>query len=470
MASPNINNNNALEGETKPKIQEILINIPEHFESLVSDECCIYKVPSHLFKLNEEAYTPKFISIGPIHSKDSKLRQENQKQRYFHAFYKRLNNSQALALKRYRTIYLEQEKKTIRDSYSELVEPCNDNDFMNMILLDSVFIMELFLRNSEEKKDEHDPMFTTSWICKAIQRDLLLLENQIPMFVLEKLYNSVLLLSDGDNKKNHEANFLKLAFKYFEDFYPQNEPSDIADMIKNYKTCKHFTDLIRFTYLPRKIQTNGVNPKDDFTPYPIDYHIPRTATRLNEAGVSFEKVQGRSYLDIKFHKIKILSWFLCFGFLPLTKYFKARLQIPQLKVYQITECVLRNLIALEQCHYSDQPFICNYVSLIDSLIHTHEDVELLVDKEAIVHELGSHTELATLVNCLCRNIVVSSNYYGKTIKKLNSHYNNCWMHYMGMLRSVYFRDPWRFSSSIVGFAVFLFAIFNFLRVIGVFHP
>ncbi|MED6187639.1 hypothetical protein PIB30_078252 [Stylosanthes scabra] len=343
-----------------------------------------------------------------------------------------------------------------------------------MILLDSVFIMELFLRNSERKDDEleiNDPIFKTSWICKAIQRDLLLLENQIPMSVLEELYKSVFLF-DKNRKNNHDdENFLKLAFYYFKDFYPQNEPSDIADMIQNCKTCcKHFTDLIRYTYLPRKIQINGVNPKLDFTPYQKDHHIPRTATRLNEAGVSFEKVQGRSYLDIKFHKTKILSWFLCFGFLPLTKHIKARLQFPQVKVNQTTECVLRNLIALEQCHYSDQPFICNYVFLIDSLINTCDDVELLVDKEAIVHELGSHTELAALVNCLCKNVVVSSNYYGKTIKKLNNHYNNCWMHYMGMLRSVYFRDPWRFSSSIVGFAVFLFAIFNFLRVIGVFHP
>jgi len=29
---------------------------------------------------------------------------------------------------------------------------------------------------------------------------------------------------------------------------------------------------------------------------------------------------------------------------------------------QATECVLRNLIAFEQCHYSNQPFICNYDS------------------------------------------------------------------------------------------------------------
>lgn len=128
-----------------------------------------------------------------------------------------------------------------------------------------------------------------------------------------------------------------------------------------------------------------------------------------------------------------------------------------MKVDQVTECVLRNLIALEQCHYSEQPFICEYVTLIDSLIHTQEDVEFLVDKEIIVHELSSHNELVT------------SNYFGKTSRKLNDHYNNRWKYYMGMLRSVYVRDPWRFSSTTVGISVLLFAIVNFLKVIAVCH-
>jgi hypothetical protein len=108
--------------------------------------------------------------------------------------------------------------------------------------------------------------------------------------------------------------------------------------------------------------------------------------------------------------------------------------------------------------------------LIDSLIHTHEDVELLVDTEIINHELGSHAELATLVNGLCKHVVVTSNCYGEVVKELNEHYNNRWKHYMGMLRSVYFRDPWRLSSTVVGVAIFLFAVVNFLRVIGLFRP
>ena len=39
-----------------------------------------------------------------------------------------------------------------------------------------------------------------------------------------------------------------------------------------------------------------------------------------------------------------------------------------------------------QCHYSDEPYICNYVTFIDSLIHTKDDVELLVEKEVIYQQ------------------------------------------------------------------------------------
>ncbi|PNX79395.1 hypothetical protein L195_g035381 [Trifolium pratense] len=400
---------------------------------MLHDQCCIYNVPNHLLKLNEDAYTPKFISIGPFHSHNSELNQEKQKQRYFHAFWKRLSNKQASALVQFKA-FLEDNRENIGNFYCKQ-DVCQNDKFVEMILLDSVFVMELFLRKANESEQKNDYMFTTSWIYKITQRDLLLLENQIPMFVLEELHKRVFLLSDnnGCNKENC-VSFIELAFNYFEDYYPQKLSSK-DEMIRNCKSCKHFTDLIRYSYLPREIQVKGVNPSENFTPFRSEY-VLRTATKLNEAGC-----------------------------VPCLKVVESKLQIPHLNVDQGTECVLRNLIAFEQCHYSDQPFICNYVSLIDSLIHTHEDVELLVDTEIINHELGSHAELATLVNCLCKCVVVTSNCYGEVVKELNEHYNNRWKHYMGMLRSVYFRDPWRLSSTVVGVAIFLFAIVNFLRVI-----
>ncbi|BAT85187.1 hypothetical protein VIGAN_04270200 [Vigna angularis var. angularis] len=169
-----------------------------------------------------------------------------------------------------------------------------------------------------------------------------------------------------------------------------------------------------------------------------------------------KKLQQQSSLRRNNSSAGFFAWVVCHAA-------RARFQIPQLKVDHTTECVLRNLIAFEQCHYPEEPYIFNYVSLIDSFIHSKDDAELLVEKEIIVHELGSDQELANLVNDLCKH-VTNSTCYHQIMEDVNEHYNNDWKWAMGTLRWVYFRDPWRSSSTIVGVAVLIFTAFNFYRV------
>ncbi|XP_061348814.1 UPF0481 protein At3g47200-like [Gastrolobium bilobum] len=434
-------------------IQQI-INIPEKIEpALWHDQCCVYNVPASLFQVKKEAYTPLLISIGPIHHKNKKLEEmQEQKQRYFLFFWESLVNK--LALVNYKA-FLEQEEQKIRHCYQKKFPKISKEEFVEMILLDAVFIMELFLRETKRWEYKDDYIITQPCLSKSIQCDLLLLENQLPMFVLEKLYEIVV----PSNVKKH-ARFVKLAHDYFQSCYPHQESSEGKFEPKKWEKSLHFTDLVRHSYLPIKLSYGS-----DRDTYSQKDCFLRTATKLNEAGISFEKVDNRCLLDIKFEKKPFLSWFLCLGCLPYSKCFKARFLFPKLKVDHRTESVLRNLIALEQCHYPEEPYICNYVSLIDSLIHTKDDAELLVEKEAIVHELGSDKELANLVNNLCKHVVTNSNCYHQIMKDIDEHYNNKWKWAMGTFRWVYFRDPWRSSSTVVGIAVLIFTIFNFCRVI-----
>ncbi|XP_057443406.1 UPF0481 protein At3g47200-like [Lotus japonicus] len=448
---------------------EHIIDIPKDIGHALHDLCCIYKVPPHLRNLNGgEAYEPQLISIGPFHhekplTKSSKFQSmHTQKQRYFISFWERVTNKKSVA--KYKA-FLKKNTNKIRHYYSVPIVDINDDDFVDMILLDSVFILELFLRNSETERKK-DYMFTTSWICKGIQRDLLLLENQLPMFVLEALYGKIF-------KDNLPSRFVELGVNYFEDYIPYKSILSNHDkhaIIAICQSCKHFTDLIRCFYLPKKVHDKEWDPSIHFILNGENEYIPKTAVRLDQAGVNLEVVYHRDMLDIKFTKIPVMNWLLCFGCIPCFKCFQCRLQIPQFKVKQTTECVLRNLIALEKCHYSDQPFICSYVFLIDSLINSNLDVAFLVEKEIIVNELGSNHELAEMTNGLCKNVVVTHNYYGNISKKLQHHYYNSWKRSMGGLKSLYFRDAWRFSSTVVGVVVFIFAILNFLRLIGVYKP
>ncbi|XP_054779939.1 UPF0481 protein At3g47200-like [Prosopis cineraria] len=442
-----------------------IINIDKKPEDLNTSECYIYRVPFSLRNVNKEAYTPQLISIGPLHFGDQNLNpMQLQKQRYFCNFWDRVKNESAMnAYKEY--LEVEAKKKSMHRCYADKFPSITEEKFVEIILLDSVFIMELLLMMKKpEISHTDDIILTQTWMNKGIQRDLFLLENQIPLFILDKLYTTVVPDSDRHGK------FIELAYDYFKCFHPYKK-SKVEKPKRCQEDCslrfglaqhnwknepKHFTDMIRYFYIYENLTQREKGSSSN---------LLRTATKLQEAGVSFEKVFDKNLLDIQFKKLTILSWFLCLGCIPKFTCFKARLQIPQLKIDSTTECVLRNLIAFEQCHYANQPYICNYVSFIDSLIHTTDDVDLLVEKEVIIHELGSDKEVATLVNSLCKQVVVDKTCYKDLINDLNGHYQNEWYRTMASLRLVYFRDAWRASSTLVAIAVLVFTIFNFCRVV-----
>ena len=128
-----------------------------------------------------------------------------------------------------------------------------------------------------------------------------------------------------------------------------------------------------------------------------------------------------------------------------------------------TEELFRNLTALEQCHYPDKAYICNYIVLLDYLINSKENVELLVNKRIVVNLLGSNKAVAKMVNRLCLEIVEINSYYRHIIDDLNTYCESPWNRNMASLINVYFRDIWRGTATVVGVLVLLITIFNFLK-------
>ncbi|MFS7915746.1 hypothetical protein Hanom_Chr02g00168831 [Helianthus anomalus] len=76
----------------------------------------------------------------------------------------------------------------IRESYSDYIDLV-PNDPAKMMVLDGVFLIELF-RKVGKLVDTHpdDPIFKVTWIVPLLMRDILRIENQIPCFVLQKLF------------------------------------------------------------------------------------------------------------------------------------------------------------------------------------------------------------------------------------------------------------------------------------------
>ncbi|KAJ0081191.1 hypothetical protein Patl1_12016 [Pistacia atlantica] len=114
------------------------------------------------------------------------------------------------------------------------------------------------------------------------------------------------------------------------------------------------------------------------------------------------------------------------------------------------ECLIRNLMALELCHYPSKTYICDYIHLMDSLINTENDVDLLSEKGISHNPSGDNSVTANMFNKLRLQIPPSQDSFYFTIyKDMRYHYNNRWNHAMETLNSMYFSNPWRGTATVV---------------------
>ncbi|XP_059434283.1 UPF0481 protein At3g47200-like [Corylus avellana] len=448
--------------------EELVIHIPpaDPPEWL---ECCIYRVPKQLRKLNGEAYTPKLVSIGPFHHEADELKDmEKHKQRYLKHFLKR-----TLKIEEDLRKIIEGNEENIYHSYSKDCGVKSGTEFVQMILLDAIFIIELFLK-TEAKEDDY--ILSKPWLQIGILHDLILLENQLPFFILEELYMSACCVKgqqitehkDQDLKKEDSPSFVELSRNYF-GCYDKKPKSIIDEEVK----VKHFTDLLRYSFLPSDIEDPQQSSKEQKSSKERSLCLQYCATKLDDAGLKFKGVEHHSrLLDISVPSCEgcINSWFCfsCFiACLPccicllLTQ---RTLKVPQLVIDDDTETIFRNLMALEQCHYPSKTYVCSYVLLLDRLVDTDKDVDLLVEKNVIDNQLGSNADVASLINKLCVQIVETpSSYFINIAKKLNRHYKFFLNPILATLKREYFPNIFRGTATVIGLIVLGFTFWNFLR-------
>ncbi|XP_050282417.1 UPF0481 protein At3g47200-like [Quercus robur] len=448
------------------RCEELAMDIPLVMEPAQWNECSIYRVPKKLRRVNKEAYTPKLISIGPLHHGENELcAMEMLKLRYLREFcYRTGKDHKDIAS------VIEANELKIRRCYDEIFD-ISSEDFVKMVLLDSAFIIEHFLKStvcrenesnasgeagSNGKEDRNDCITSTPLLRKHITQDLLLLENQLPFFILDELY-----AKNFNPEQNKYGSFLMLVSKYL---FPNIEEKETIIDEKELEV-KHFTDLMRHFHYPTNFENTGP---------PIE--TLHNAKKLDEAGVVFKKPEERRrLLDINFKKSKLTEIFPCFTCswllhcLPCLDYFpclvntQTFLEVPCLEVHDETEGIFRNLMALELCHYPFNTYICNYIVLLDFLINTRDDVELLVEKGIIVNKLGSNKAVATMVNKLGLAIEQNTSCYHELAQQLNDYYDNDCNRNMGSLRTIYFGDIWRGTATFIGVIVLLVTFLNFLR-------
>ena len=89
------------------------------------------------------------------------------------------------------------------------------------------------------------------------------------------------------------------------------------------------------------------------------------------------------------------------------------LEIPQLKIFDQTEILFRNLQAFEQCHGRNaHTFINDYIYFISGVVRAPpNDVEVLVNNGNLTNMLSSNQE----------NICSTNNFLWDVCEELNSH-------------------------------------------------
>ncbi|XP_058005221.1 UPF0481 protein At3g47200-like [Hevea brasiliensis] len=410
-----------------------------------ASSCSIFRVPQKLTEIHQNAFQPQVVSIGPYHHGGEHLQMIQQhKCGYLNAILARTEC--------YGVCYgdfweaIANVQKEIMKCYSGSTDKYSDHDFIEMLVLDGCFIIELFLIVGElVQPDPNDPIFNQPWILYSIMRDLLRLENQIPFFVLQSLFEM--------SKKSlaRVPSLTELALGFFNRMIKR--PDEILYKHKNLDG-KHLLDLFRSSFIPSH---------SSFTPSPKDRdsdlrQLIQPVEKLREAGINFEKHgTAETFLDIKFRRDHGV------------------LIIPQLALDDSIGPFLLNCVALEQC-YQHEPcpyHFTSYVIFMGCLINSLTDAGYLRDRRIIQNFFGTDKEVVKFFNDAVKDIIfkLSNNYLTKVFEDVNEYHQDKWHIRWAKFKYTYFDSPWIFMSASTALILLILTFIQaFFAVYGYVNP
>ncbi|KAI4387269.1 hypothetical protein MLD38_005112 [Melastoma candidum] len=427
----------------------------------------IYRIPQYLKDGEDKAYVPQIVSIGPYHHGEERLRHmDRHKWRSLHHVLKRTKQD----VRAYLDAIREMEEK-VRECYEGTIE-MSSNEFVEMMVLDGCFILELFRGTVAEGFKElgyprNDPVFSMRGSMHTIQRDMIMLENQIPLFVLERLLGLQLGVPD------QKGVVAELVIRFFDPLMPTDEPLQLKTTGRTNPQSLHPTNAFDPLFENSGLHCLDVFRKSLLWTGPLPErrvwikrwsHNTRVAdkrrqqlihgvTELREAGIKFKKRKTDRFWDIKFED--------------------GVLWIPRLLIHDGTRSLFLNLIAFEQSHFDCSNDITSYAIFMDNLINSPEDVGHLHYWGIIEHWLGSDTEVADLFNKLCLEVVfdINDSYLSTLSADVNRCYNHRWNAWKASLKHNYFNSPWSIISFVAAVVLLLLTLAQtFYGVYGYYWP
>ncbi|KAI4353283.1 hypothetical protein L6164_002245 [Bauhinia variegata] len=352
-------------------------------------------VPDKLRKFNEQAYTPKLITIGPLHreTRTHHLAMEEHKWRYMLALLHRTQNPVS-SLDKCGTVILGLDD-AVRASYGGKIN-LHPHEHAKIMLVDGCFLLELLLRCSpadlvpqipQIDENENNPygsdsIFKQHEMLPSVLTDLILLENQIPFFILKALARILF-----PNVFTIEADHLvaHLALSLFG--HPLIPCSSVA----------HFLHLMHFSFVSGESQVITQARQQ----------LKHCATRLTAHGVTIRPAVNNNVFN-RFD----------FGI----RFSDGVLEIPPLYIDEATEVYWRNFIAWEQRRIGICPQFTSYALFFRGLICSIQDIELLVGNGVIVKDVKiSNKDLLALFKTITRGVELMDSSYNELCEKVNTY-------------------------------------------------
>ncbi|KAF8010254.1 hypothetical protein BT93_J1019 [Corymbia citriodora subsp. variegata] len=393
------------ESDSIVRIDESLQFMPSDYEQRSWPMRSIYRVPAHITILNPKAYQPQVVSFGPYHhGKDHLLPMEEHKRRALNHFLKR-------SRKPLRHFFesLKEVARDLEESYAALDPKWKAGSgkgavrrFLELMITDGCFILEILSFAAREVDDyaPNDPIFSYyGMLCQVpyLRWDMLMLENQLPILVLDRL-----VAVERDGEKDYEF---------------VNKFCTPGTHITTLGKCLHVLDVLRKSTLREPENKNEVGRN-----YGPETLRLASATELSEHGIQFKRSKTDSLNAISFAG--------------------GVLTLPQIWVGEDTKSMFLNLTAFERPPAVAGIEVMSYIYCMDCIISNRQDVVLLRNQGIILNFLESDEAVAEMFNSLGKDVMLDPECsLVDVFEKVNKYYNKRWNTWRANLIHTYFKNP-----------------------------
>ncbi|KAL5976797.1 hypothetical protein ACLOJK_021131 [Asimina triloba] len=389
---------------------------------------CIYKIPLVLEKRDDSSMYP-VVTLGPIlqYHFTTHSAIEKQKWRYLREALFPAGHGGGLERFLEEIKHLEQ---SARDCYAKTLLDIDSNKFVKMMLLDGCFVIQFLLKGTQRQPiSPDDSIFRERWLFRKVKRDLLYLENQIPFFLLQRLFDLIA------PSKGIDVSLPTVIQDFFKETMKGISCTDDP---------KHLLHLFHSNLFPDVYGPNLQASATDLKPVP-------SAKQLLAAGVELRS-SSPDCLYITFEDGVV--------------------RIPHLSIEEDTYSLFFNLIAFEKLYPYVPPHVMAYAFFMRCLINSAEDVAALCGKGIIDNWLDSNEEAVDLFKELGRSVIAvypNEVYLADVILRINQKY--CSIRRRGWRRGSFRRSYLNYQSWAI-FSVILVLLFleTFFAVLSYFHP